>query len=308
MKRLGNKLFLFLTISALALLGIGLASEPQGKSGLARGLCSSSIFESHDNADGIPDLRATSTMSYDARGLLVSEYVEVDRGVNGSIDVVQTWTNAYNKRGDPVMRTLQIDEDMDTEIENTLVETYDYDSRGLLTKHVVETCDLDASKCSRIVETFTRDHSGALLKIVKETFYQAEDQLATSTYTNDKRGNPVEIVLSIDKGKDGKVDQVNYYFNTFDKWGNFIAEHMEFDTDNSGDPDIIQDLTRELDARGLPVSQLRTVDKDADPETHEVYTTTWTYDSHRNILEIVEESDLDADGVVDQRSVRSFIY
>lgn len=230
------------------------------------------VEERDDFADGVVDLRYTSTTWYDARGGAVKEVLDNDEPADGAIDARTTYLHSYNQHGCEVWYSIDYDHLADGTIDNrTTIVATEFDEHGNPTRYVYSWDEDADGAVDGITEWFTEyDARGNLLKRI-------DPPSAVREYSYDAHGNRIQEGNRTSK------------YNSHDQ-----LIHMIDDDGVSGTTEL---STIACDRQGNPTEQVILSTNSAG--TVERTTRSITYDNHRNVLSVLVKRDGSGDGTVD---------
>jgi YD repeat-containing protein len=158
--------------------------------------------------------------------------------------------------------------------------TLTYDQRGNLVQRLIE-ADWDADGTVDGATTYTRTYKwrdNLLLEVRTDDagLDGTPDFTLTTRYTVDGRGNAIVTVVEIDWDGDGIVDEASTQTSTFNKRGQ-----------------ITSSIAESRDGEGLLYGTTKT---------------TYSYDAHGNVIQIVREHDLDGDETPPEVDTTTYTY
>jgi hypothetical protein len=233
-----------------------------------------SVFEEYSIPDGTLESRNRFTSSYDDKGNLLENLVESDSGGDGSIDYRSRITRTYDSEGKQIEQIEEFDLQADGTIDRSAKTTFTYDDRGNLVRRLIES-DWDADGVVDGTSTYSRtyDRRDNLLLEVRT---DGSDFTLTTRYTRDGRGNAIVTVVEIDWDGDGVVDETSTQTSTFNKRGQ-----------------ITSSITEYRDGEGLLYGTTKT---------------SYTYDAHDNVIQVVREHDIEGDETPKEIDTATYTY
>ena len=281
-----------------------------------------------EDSDGVIDRTSTETRGFDQRGRVIATRVE-DSGT------VTTTAVTYDPHGNVTSSTTDVDDlstpqspdfrdastatfsgphDLidrqtdqqftfdavgDAQLQSSDTTTFSRTNRGSLTGSVeMLDSDGDGHVDLTAISTATYDNQDNILATGTTVHDGADVYEARQVYTNDKAGNPVEIVAT--ETLNGALLDSSDSVATYDRFGRMVRSVESRDTDGDGNVDTIETFVPTYDSKDRIVHVVDTV---TDGAGVLLFSRTSTTVYGKSTSTDTDEYDDNGDGTIDRRVV-----
>lgn len=262
-----------------------------------------SVTEVDEGADGSGVPFTVQEYSYDGH-LVSGSRSEIDMNGDGVMDRRSISTPTHNRRGQ-LIKTVNESYDIATgAIEGRSVITYSYDRRGNRIGSRIEGDSDGDGMLSFIGQTTFSYEAGNLVGWVTRNDNGADgvwDQVQTTRRVYDSEGRLISAVREVASAADGEIGRRETWRYTIDSEGNTTSAEHEIDHYADGSIDYSDQTVYAYDRRGRLRTATTTYQTHLDEEVFQSAShSTYLYDRHGNQIKVIQESDAEADGVIDE--------